>query len=136
MTVSRAVATLILAGAVTAACTSGGSKGHTSAPPSVPGPSTGAVAACTAATAKRADSVVVTGKTVKPSCVKLPRGGGLSIINGNSTALHGALDPPSKTTITVDLPHKNSVYPFTTKKAGRYEFSCSGCANRLSIFVS
>src|SRR3954469_17718302 len=137
MTVSRAVATMFVTAGLTTACTSSGSSdGKTSPPTSGTRPSTTSPTSCSKATAEPAKTLVITGKSVEPSCVTLKRGTGLSIVNGNRTALHGGLTAPSKKQITVDLPHKNSVYPFTTKKPGVYVFACGGCADKLQIFVS
>ena len=138
MTVSRAIAAMILTTGLTAACTSSGHGGNGSTSPTPSGStgSTGAAASCNKASAKAATTVVISGQRISPACVKLARGKSFSIVNGSAAAVHGTLSAPSKKRTTVDLPHKNSVYPFTGKKKGTYKFRCKGCSNRLQIFVT
>jgi hypothetical protein len=135
MTVSRAIAAIVAAGCL-AACTSSGNGGPSGSVQPTGSPSGSGPATCTKSAAKAATTVVISGKSITPSCVKLARGKPLSIVNGSGNAVHGTLSAPSKKKTTVDLPHKNSVYPFKTKKAGEYAFTCKGCSEELRIFVS
>ena len=139
MTVSRVVAAaIILTAGLTAACTGSGGDGSDSTGPTTTesSGSTGAPTPCSKSIAKTAKTVVISGKGISPACVKLAHGKPLSIVNGGRAAVHGTMTGPSKQQTTVDLPHKNSVYPFKSKKKGTFKFTCKGCSNPLRIFVS
>ena len=134
MAASRVLAaTVILAASVTAGCTGSGHGG--ASPTGGSGSGTSGPTPCSEAVAKRAATVVISDKAIKPTCVTLARGHGLSIVNEKTAPVHGTLRAPSNKLTTVDLPHRNSVLPFRTKKAGRYVFSCTGCDDKLEILV-
>jgi plastocyanin len=137
MTMSRAVAAMLVAASVTAACTSSGNGTKSSGAPSgLPSSgSTGPATSCTKASAITARQTLITKAGFSPSCVKITAKSRFFFVNNEKKDHTATTRAGSPVSFDADLPKKNSTYVTTFKKKGTYVISDKTTNKTMTLFV-
>jgi plastocyanin len=137
MTMSRAVAAMLVAASVTAACTSSGNGNKSSGAPSgsPSGGSSGPVGTCTSASARTARATLITSVGFSPSCIKIKLKSQFLFINNEKKDHNVTTRQGSPVSFDVDLPKKTSTYATTFKKKGTYVIVDKTTKKTMTLFV-
>src|SRR5438445_3715043 len=112
MALSRAVAVMVMAASVTAACTSSGNGNRSSGAPSgsTSGGSSGPATTCAKASAVTARQTLITKAGFSPSCVKIKAKAQFFFVNNEKKDHTATTRAGSPVSFDADLPKKNSTY--------------------------
>lgn len=136
MTVSRTVAAALIAGSLTAACTSSGGGNTTSGAPSGTAASTGTTATCTVAAAKTARQTLISKSGFSPSCVKIKAKAKFFFVNSERKHHSATTRKGSPVSFDADLPNKNSTYAQVFRKKGTYVITDKTTKKTMTLFVT